>query len=434
MENPSYLTGTATATGGTTVNARLLAQNAFWTLLNQILSRGSLMLSMIILARALDVSGYAAYGYFILIISMLSAYATMGMGVAATRFFAGLVKEDNISQSQTLAALITLSFSSSAMAFLLVMLVPSSFIGDNISIPRWLLALGVFAFALNSVPNGAILGLQKYRQTAVISFIVGLVLILGAVWSAHVQNVKLAMWTLVVSGLIQSIIGAIVIGFSMGWSQVTNGFPFKKNNVTRVLSFSGPMFLVTLFASTGSWFVGRMILQGSEGEHGFALFSIGLQWFSLGMLLPAQVSVVLFPKLVHSRSSGGKLGEARQIARYGLQYVAILSLTALLVGGLLGDLILEVYGANYQVSRWFVGAFLLASVFGSMTAIIGGIIVASDRPWNWLVFTSIWFLVLCLISVGLQNIGGWTGAVAYSGAYLVLMTCSAGYAYKKSLI
>jgi O-antigen/teichoic acid export membrane protein len=101
-----------------------------------------------------------------------------------------------------------------------------------------------------------------------------------------------------------------------------------------------------------------------------------------------------------------------------LQYVAILSLTALLVGGLLGDLILEVYGANYQVSRWFVGAFLLASVFGSMTAIIGGIIVASDRPWNWLVFTSIWFLVLCLLSLGLQNI---EDAAQLVGAYLVLM-------------
>ncbi len=392
------------------------------------------MLSMIILARSLDVSGYAAYGYFVLIISMLSAYATMGMGVSATRFFAGLVKKKNTSQSQTLAALITLSFGSSAIAFLLVMLAPSSFIGENISIPRWLLALGVFAFALNSVPNGAILGLQKYRKTAVISLVIGLVLILGATWSAHMENVKLAMLTLVVSGLIQTVMGAVVIGFSVGWSQIANGFPFKKNNVTRVLSFSGPMFLVTLFASTGSWLVGRIILQGSEGERGFALFSIGLQWFSLGMLLPSQVSIVSFPKLVHSRSSGAKLEDIRQIARYGMQYVVILSLTTLLVGTLFGDSILAFYGANYRVSRWFVGSFLLASVFGSITAMIGNIIVAYDGAWNWLVFTSIWFLVLCLISLGLQDIGGWTGAVAYSGAYLVLMTCSASYAYKKRLI
>ncbi len=392
------------------------------------------MLSMIILARSLDVSGYAAYGYFVLIISMLSAYATMGMGVSATRFFAGLVKKKNTSQSQTLAALITLSFGSSAIAFLLVMLAPSSFIGENISIPRWLLALGVFAFALNSVPNGAILGLQKYRKTAVISLVIGLVLILGATWSAHMENVKLAMLTLVVSGLIQTVMGAVVIGFSVGWSQIANGFPFKKNNVTRVLSFSGPMFLVTLFASTGSWLVGRIILQGPEGERGFALFSIGLQWFSLGMLLPSQVSIVSFPKLVHSRSSGAKLEDIRQIARYGMQYVVILSLTTLLVGTLFGNSILAFYGANYRVNRWFVGSFLLASVFGSITAMIGNIILAYDGAWNWLAFTSIWFLVLCLISLGLQDIGGWTGAVAYSGAYLVLMTCSASYAYKKRLI
>ena len=70
------------------LNPRVLAKNAFWALLCHVLSRGSLMLAAILLAREFETSSFAAYSYFQLTISMLATYAAMGLGVAASRFFA----------------------------------------------------------------------------------------------------------------------------------------------------------------------------------------------------------------------------------------------------------------------------------------------------------------------------------------------------------
>jgi hypothetical protein len=66
----------------------ILATNAVWSLLSHLLSRGSLMVAAIILARALPTPAFAAYSYFQMTVSMLAAYAALGLGVTASRYFA----------------------------------------------------------------------------------------------------------------------------------------------------------------------------------------------------------------------------------------------------------------------------------------------------------------------------------------------------------
>jgi len=61
----------------------------FWVTVGRVFSRGSILITSILLARALSVKDFAAFSYFLLTVNMLAAYASMGLGVTVNRYFVG---------------------------------------------------------------------------------------------------------------------------------------------------------------------------------------------------------------------------------------------------------------------------------------------------------------------------------------------------------
>jgi hypothetical protein len=117
-------------------------------------------------------------------------------------------------------------------------------------------------------------------------------------YAAGAQSIELAMIALIGGSAIRVVGGAILVVHAVGWRYVASGFPFSASDAVRVFGFSLPIFLVGLLASTGPWAVGRIILGGEGCAHALALFAIGLQWFSLGMFLPASLSRVYVRRMV----------------------------------------------------------------------------------------------------------------------------------------
>lgn len=108
-----------------TLFMKTLLTNAGWSAAAHLLERGSLVLVSIILSRMLDTAGFAAYGYFQMTVSMLAAYAAMGLGVTSSKFFA---ESDQLSPGAMppLGTLWVLSVLSGLLLALVILLVPSS--------------------------------------------------------------------------------------------------------------------------------------------------------------------------------------------------------------------------------------------------------------------------------------------------------------------
>jgi O-antigen/teichoic acid export membrane protein len=137
-----------------------------WVTFSRVLSRGTILLATIIMARALDVQGFASFSYFVLTVSMLAAYASMGLGVTANRYFVDADKSDAV-RSQTIAAMVSISVVFSVGIAAVVTLVPQNLLLGDLDIPRWAIVLGVLAFSLEIVPQNALNGLERYGQEAI---------------------------------------------------------------------------------------------------------------------------------------------------------------------------------------------------------------------------------------------------------------------------
>ncbi|MGN5480388.1 hypothetical protein ACTMU2_37265 [Cupriavidus basilensis] len=164
--------------------------------------------------------------------------------------------------------------------------------------------MAVLALALETVPNGALLGLECYRPVALLSVIAATVLLLGASWAASTGSPEPAMISIIsVSGLQVAAKSWIVIR-KIGWEAISTWRTVNRSDLMKVCSFAGPMLLVSLLSSSGAWVLGQMILNGPGGPAAFARYAIGLQWFSLGLFLPAILSDVVLPRIIRASKEG----------------------------------------------------------------------------------------------------------------------------------
>lgn len=390
------------------MSLRTLAGNAAWSTLAHLLGRGSLVVAAILLARSLDTAAFAAYSYFQLTVSMLAAYAAMGLGVTASRFFAecGHVED---ARTPPIGTLWMLSIVAGLIFALVILLLPTNWLDAGLGVPRWLMALGVFTMALGVVPSGGILGLERYVQATVAAAASATVLIVGAVFAGRVGSPVAAMAAFVIASLIQATGNSMVVVREVGWRKVVRHAGMNGSQLRRVAGLAGPMFGVSLLAASGSWVVGRIILAGPAGEHGFALYTIGLQWYALALFVPGMVSRVLLPRLVRSRLQDGTDG-SRALVRKGAT-AALFSVALISIGGFFfSPWLLELYGSDYRVDKWLLGAFLLAAIPSAPVNTVGNAILAAQGQRTWFVLTLLWFLLVVVTARALGEHGAWGGA------------------------
>lgn len=387
-----------------------LVEKAFWSLLSQISSRGSLMLCAVILTRSLDTHAFAAYSYFQLTVSMLAAYAAMGLGVTSSRYFSEVGHEQKGQEPFPLGVLWGLSILFSFVAFFLLILIPQDWLSAGLLVPKWMLATGVLVLTLEIVPGGAILGLEKYKQASLISVISGGLMIGGACLASWKGAPNFAMGAIVIASLVQGLGESIIVVRAIGWTRLTMRMRGVGDGFKRVIKFAGPMLFVSLMAASGSWILGRLILLTSGGAHAFAMYTIGLQWFAFVLVIPAMVSRVLLPRIVRSAALGAD--GRRMLIWQGIRLAGITAIVAASIGILLSPEIIKMYGAQYSEQRWFLRGYMIAAVFSAPANTIGNAIVASDGQKQWLGLTAAWLAILVLIGGAMVLFDVFFGAFA----------------------
>lgn len=400
------------------MSLRALAGNAAWSTLSHLLGRGSLVVAAILLARQLDTKSFAAYSYFQLTVSMLAAYAAMGLGVTASRFFAESGHVDD-AQLPPIGTLWILSILAGLLAAVVVVLLPADWLTGGLGVPRWMLALGLFSMVLGVVPGGGILGLERYAEATLAAAASAVVLVFGAVVAGSNGSPIAAMAVLVAATLIQSLGNAFIVVRQTGCATLARHSRMGWKELKRVTGFAGPMLGVSLLSASGAWIVGRMILEETEGEREFSLYAIGLQWYALALFIPGMVSRVVLPRLVRSRAGKVDSDSGLLVHRASLASLVAASSVSLL-GLIASPWILKLYGAEYSVDTWLLGAFLLAAIPSAPVNVVGNAIVAADGQRAWLLLTMVWFAVLMLSSSMLANRGAFGGAAALFISSLIL--------------
>lgn len=414
---------------------KVLATNAVWTTLATLLARGSLVVASIILARHLDAAGFAGYSYFQLTVSMLAAYSSMGLGVTASRFFAESSRVE-VENMPPVGTLWVASLLLGLMISLIVLCFPQGWLGTELYVPQWLLAVGILSMSIDVVPSGAILGLELYKKATYITAMSAIVLILGASLASVAACPVCAMVVFVTATLLKAIGNAIVVLRNFGLKPLLRNSLFRKVDIKVIASLAGPMTGVTFLAASGSWLVGRMILNAPNGSDEFALYAIGLQWFSLALFLPNMVARVVLPSMVKALRvvSNQTNGDAKLLTRQGVLLAVCAAVIVSLVGSSVSAWVLPLYGETLQINQWFLAAFMLAAIPSAPVNILGNVIVASNQQREWLAISIGWFCCLLVIARSSLGYGAWAGVIANGLASIVLATMAFIWARKKGLV
>lgn len=418
------------------INQRGLAElirNAFWSILSHTLSRGIVIFSSILLARHFNVQDFAAFSYFQITTSMLGAYAAMGLGVTASRYFA-MVGRGRATLNEApppLGALFVTSVITAVIATCGVIFFAGQWLSAGIAVPKMLLALGVFVVAMRTVPGGAVLGLELYRQSTIVATLAAAVMFMGVAYAIAKESIFIAMVSVLFSAFIQ-VSGEIVLVaryisprniFQTGWSE--------KGNFKNVFGFSGPMLIVSILAVSGPWLLGTMISR-QNGAHAFALYSIGLQWFALALVIPGMVSRVILPRIVRAKSQESI--STQLLVRQSAVMVTVVALVVAVIVMIWSDQLMSLYGNQYQADRWLIAGFLLAAVFSAPANTIGNAIVADNGQGAWLCITLVWLGTILVIGCLTSSLAAWAGVIALGSGAAVMTAGAIWLALRKKLI
>lgn len=397
------------------MSSRILLANAFWAMVSHVLSRGSLMLCSIFLARCLTTEGFATFTYFQVTMVMLSTYFAMGLGVTASRFFAEYGALNGDEESPPLGLLILLSTLMSVASFVVVMLLPRSLLGTDFLISKWVLALGVAVSVVGVVSGGGILGLEKYRQASIVSFFSAIVMLVFTVIASKSQQPLLAIWAVILALLAQISGQLFIVVRTIGLRALMNTCRWSRSAIYKIYTFAGPMLLVSVLNGSAVWLAGRLILLGG-GEHEFSLYAICLQWFSLALFLPSMISRVLLPRLVRVQN-----GEFGGVVLNGV-VVSIFPAFIFLFGvSLFSPFISNMYGSEYVKLRHLLPLFLIVATLNSPINSIGNAIVAKGGQMSWLIMTAVSFCSLFSFVLFVPHVTAmWVGVAQIFSAFIML--------------
>lgn len=368
-----------------------LMKKSFWVISSQIFSRGSILLSSILLARNFTVGEFANYNYFLMTVNFIASISAFGMGVTASRYFSELSFKPSKENSEIAGTIWMLSVLVTIISSISLIIYFSIY--DLNYLNSGYIVFAVILMGLLIVPNGAIIGLELYRKMSVYYFINALILILFVIKSIEDKDINIAIYGFLISLFIQLILTTSTVLKTLKKSK-NYIILFKKNHIKKVLNFSLPMLATSILVASSSWIVSSLVLK-EMGEYQFAVYSIGLQWFSIVLFIPGVLSQVIMPRLVKEQDN---LEEKKKTIRQMLAVNFSITLALLILGGVFSPLILEFYGHNYTDYWYIIPIFLLAAVMYCPANILGNSIVVRLGSMVWLKITFIWFLMFLLLS------------------------------------
>lgn len=388
--------------------------SAIWATVGQITNRGPYILSAMLFSRALAIQDFAAYGYLYVSAIAISAVATLGVGVSVVRVFAE-VNHSKCDSDGSAGTLLILGPAIGLLAGGITAAVPMSWVGAAFSHQQVFIAVLVFLTVAGVVPLNALIGFGLFKAGAIGSLAIA-ICYLAIAWRVQAYpTFEMAAFALLFSYAMQLVTNTLIVIFAAKRSRVRFSYP-TVDGIKRVFQFGGPLVIVSLLSSVAPWLIGRSIASSDPAGYHFAHFSIGLQWFSLGMLIPSIVAKVTAPRLVEL---GGK-GDTRRLVRRSLGVGIVTTSSMLALVALSSPTLQSLYGSNLNITFLFMISYMLPAVFASAGVILGNALVFSDNQVKWLQATSLWFLVVLAAIWALRNSPDRIGHVALLLSHSIL--------------
>lgn len=375
-----------------------LIMHSFWSVFGTLLSRGSMLISTIILARILDSVAYGQLGILRSTLNFFVVFAGFGLGNTTSRYIA-LNKQDNISEARRIFD-ISLIFN-----FILAIIISSGVFLFAKQISIWsfndvtlykqlrISSFLLFFATMNGVLAGSLAGFQDFKTIAKNTF-----------YSTGIQS-ALSL----IGAFFYGITGSL-IGFGLGYiylyilnkRAIDRCFGLEKRvisfnnylsaNKTFLWSFSLPAAFSSFLVTPVFWWAKTFMIRNTSFKE-MAFFDAADQWRLIILFIPTALMQIVLPALTISSKENFKNTLNFNI-KINLFFTVVL-MTPLI---LLSPYILSLYGKEYVNTEMFI-VLISSALFSSFCSVIGLALASKGKMWTGFVFNLFWAVYFILFTL-----------------------------------
>jgi O-antigen/teichoic acid export membrane protein len=349
-------------------------------------NQGSTLIVNIIVARILMKQSFGEYAMVqstLLTVAVLSQLAT---GYTASKYIAEY-RSSNPERAGRIMGLCALV--SAVMAgvgvFLLIAMVPW-LAGTMLKAPHLAFALMLgsgflFFSAINGYQIGALSGLEAYGSLAKVGVVSGIV---------AVAAISLGAWW---GGLNGTLIGLSISAFFRcaihnRWlrleSRAQGIKPQYRGSVTQemavILKFALPAAIAGCYMTPMIWLANSFLVRQPGGYGEMALYSAANNLRILVLFLPNVMNSVGL-SVLNNEKAKEDLKHYNRVFRFNVLYIFLVSIGGLLVMGMFGRPMLQLFGKDFGAGHFLLWLLLVASLFEGLSIALYQYVQSKGKMW-----------------------------------------------------
>lgn len=402
------------------LKARLLS-SGFWALIGSIISRGSILLAFILVARILGKESYGEFGMIRSTANMFVMFAGFGLGMTATKHVAEYKKVDPVHTARILILSNIFAFVLALVVAVLVFFSSSWLAKNSINAPHLVMELKIsslvlFFSAISGAQLGALVGFEAFRSITIVNIYTGLFSFITLIIGAYFYGLSGTVLALALNVMFSCLLHY----FYIRKEAKKYGIPYFVNDWWKARSilwqFSLPATLGGIMVSPIMWYCNTLLVKQPDGFNKMGLFDAAFQWYTLILFIPALIGKIILPIL---SDLNGKENDTEYFVALKINLMVNLGIASFiaLIVMLFSPWIMSVYGNGFENGSFILIILACSAILVSVNNVVGQAIASKGKMWSGMLLNLLWALAMVSSSWILIKAG--YGAQGLAGAYLI---------------
>lgn len=380
-----------------------------WGVVGSVISRLSLLVTSIIIARMLGVIKFGEYGILISTVQLFTSLSGLGLGLTAVKYVSQYRENDLDKTQRIMSATLLLAFFS-GLGMMLVLLAASHFIcteiisASHISGLLKISAPMLLFGTISGVSIGIMQGLELFKKIARINLITGIITFIIASTAVYFYGLTGVVAASVLIQFFVCIIYGYFVYIEFRRRKLRFSFFSFRYEYKLLIGFSLPAFLSNVLVGPVMWIASTMLVNQPNGYRELGLFTAADQWKTILLYIPAIIGASITP-IMSERFGQGYLGDVRKTVKVTMTLAVIAVVPAGIALSIASPWVMSQYGEDYS-SGWLVlTVILLTACVMAIQLPVGFLIAASGRMWVGFIINSAWAFVFLSSFTYFKNYG-----------------------------
>jgi len=375
----------------------------------------------VVTARILGKAVYGEFGVLSSTVITFQAFASLGLGMTATKYVAELQRK----APERAGRILALSACASAAAGVVATgclwvfapwLALRTLNAPQLAGPLRIAGIGLLFTTMSSAEQGALAGFEAFRSLTWLNVWSGLISVPLAVAGVWFWGLEGAVWAMVATAAVQWALTHFAVRKRARQAEIfirLRGFWEERAVLWR---FALPALAQGIMVSPVTWAATAMLVNQPGGYLENGALSAANQWYGAVLFLPGALGGAVLPVLSERLGQGDRDGAGR-VLRASVALNAAVVVPIAVAGSLCSPFVMRMYGPSFA-SAWPTLVIVLATA--ATVAVlnpIGNVLAASGRLWLGFWMNSGWAAAFLLATAVLVRSGAFGVASARLIAY-----------------